>query len=304
MPDRKDVSTMIDDVSKTLKRILDDKAIANACKELFDAEIVFDRPTEQFKPDKLTVDLFLYEVRENMEMRSNEPLISRSDGKAIIKRAPLRVACSYLVTAWAPGTGEESQLKEQRLLSQTLQVLSRYPTIPEEFFPSESPLKTQEPPLPMMITQMGGVKDPADFWSAIGGKMRPSLAVTVTVSLPVFEPDEPEGEPLVKARRIEIGERTSHDQKRIPPEKLSSAENIFGTITGPDDKPVEGAIVTILELGLKATTDAEGSYSLGLIPKGSYRLRVEPQGEGSRLKPKDVNVDVPASAETKVQLDS
>ena len=295
---------MIDDVSKTLKRILDDKAIASACKELFDAEVVFDRPTEQFKPDKSTVDLFLYEVRENMEMRSNEPLISRGDGKAIIKRAPLRVACSYLVTAWAPGAGEESLLKEQRLLSQTLQVLSRYPTIPAEFFPSESPLKTQEPPLPMMITQMGGVKDPADFWSAIGGKMRPSLAVTVTVSLPVFEPGEPEGEPLVKARRIDIGEITSHDQKRIPPEKLSSAENIFGTITGPDDKPVEGAVVTILELGLKATADADGRYSLGLVPKGRYTLRVEPQGEGSKLKPKDVKVDVPASAETKVRLDS
>jgi hypothetical protein len=231
---------MIDDVSKSLKMILDDKAIQAACKELFDAEIMFDRPTEQFKPDKSAVDLFLYDVREDVELRNHEPFIERRGAKAVIKRAPLRLACSYLVTAWAPGTGEEALLKEQRLLSQTLQVLSRYQTIPAEFFPTESLLRNQEPPLPMMIAQSDGVKSQAEFWSAIGGKMRPSFIVTVTISLPVFEPTEPEGEPLVKERRIAIGEKTSPDQKRVPPEKLSYTENIFGTVTGPDDKPEAG----------------------------------------------------------------
>jgi hypothetical protein len=155
----------------------------------------------------------------------------------------------------------------------------------------------------MMITQMDGVKDPADFWSAIGGKLRPSFVVTVTISLPVFEPREPEGAPLVKARRISIGERTSPDESRISAETLSSVENIFGTVRDAKGKPVKDAIVTISELGLKATTDANGRYSLKLVPKGRYTLRVEPKGEGSKLKPKDVSVDVPASAETKVRLE-
>jgi hypothetical protein len=300
---------MIDDLSKTLRSILDDRAIEKSCKELFDAEVLFVRPTEDFKPAQPTVDLFLYDVRENTDLRNNEPLIEHREGKAIVRRPPLRVTCSYLVTAWASGEGEEPLLKEQRLLSQTLQVLSRYPFIPAEFFPSKSPLETQEPPLPMMITQMDGVKDPADFWSAIGGKLRPSFVVTVTLSLPVFEPREPEGEPLVTSRRIDIGERTSLDERGISPETLSSTKigglfRVFGSVTDPEGAAVKDAVVMISELGLRATTDVNGSYSLGLVPKGRHTLRVAPGWKGSKLKPKDVIVDVSSSVEVeKVRLD-
>ena len=128
----------------------------------------------------------------------------------------------------------------------------------------------------MMITQMDGVKDPADFWSAIGGKLRPSFVVTVTVSLPIFEPSEPEGAPLVTARRIDIGERTSPDEMGIMPETLSSTEikdlKPFGTVTtGADRKPVKAAIVTISELDLQTTTGIDGRYSLGVVPRGQYQ---------------------------------
>ena len=294
---------MIDDVSRTLRSILDDRAIETTCKELFDAAVRFDRPTEQFKPGASTVNLFLYDVRENTEMRNNQPLIERRNGKAVTRRPPLRVTCSYLVTAWPQGDKEDSPLEEQLLLSQTIQVLSSYPTIPIKFFPNDSPLRNQDPPLPMMITQMEGVKDPADFWSAIGGKLRPSFVVTITISLPIYEPQEPEGEPLVTGRSFDIGARTSPDEKGITPGTLSSTEikNLFkvsGTVTGPDGAPVKDAVVTVEGSDLRATTDIDGSYALGLISKGKHTLRVKPGWKGSKLKSKDVIVDVSASAES------
>jgi hypothetical protein len=133
--------------------------------------------------------------------------------------------------------------------------------------------------------------------------MRPSFTVTVTISLPAFEPREPEGEPLIKARRIGVGEKSSPGKERIPPEKLSFAEEVFGTVTDGDGKPVKDATVTILEIGLKATTDKNGRYRLGPLPNGKYTLRAEAKGKGSKLKPKDVKVNTPASAETSVKLD-
>lgn len=293
---------MIDDVSRTLRSILDDGAIENSCKELFDAAVRFDRPTELFKPGSSTVNLFLYDVREKTEMRDNQPLIEHRNGKAIIKRPPLRMACSYLVTAWPQGEKEDSPLEEQRLLSQTIQVLSCYPTIPVRFFPKDSPLRTQEPPLPMMITQMDGVKDPADFWAAIGGKLRPSFVVTVTISLPVFEPQEPQGEALVTGRILDIGERTSPDEKGITPgtstsNTINNLFKVFGRVTDAANGPVKDAFVMIAELDLRATTDINGRYALGLVPKGRHTLRVKPGWKGSKLKSKDVTIDVSASAE-------
>ena len=120
---------MINELSETLRALLDDPALAAAFPELAAAQVVFDRPAEQFNPSQTTIDLFLYDVREDMELRSNEPVVERLNGRAVIKRPPLRVACSYLLTAWAVGGGE-LPLQEQKILSQALMVLARYPTIP------------------------------------------------------------------------------------------------------------------------------------------------------------------------------
>ncbi len=176
---------MIRDLSLTLQAILEDPALTTPFPELAAAQIVFDRPVETFNPTQTTIDLFLYDIRENMELRSNEPLMRRLNGQVEIQRPPLRVACSYLITAWPIG-GTDLALQEHRLLSQVLQVLSRYAKIPVAFLKGQ--LVGQEPPLPMMTAQTDGLKEPAEFWTAIGNKLRPSLTVTVTIGMEVFTP--------------------------------------------------------------------------------------------------------------------
>src|SRR5215213_3502110 len=171
---------MIRDLSETLRVMLDDPAVVADCPELAAALIVFDRPSEQFNPAQTTIDLFLYDVRENMELRSNEPFVERHNGQATIQRPPMRVACSYLVTAWPVG-GAELALQEQRLLSQVLLVLTRHPTIPKSFL--QGSLVGQPPPLPLVMTQAEGVKDPTEFWTALGNKLRTSLTLTVTIAM-------------------------------------------------------------------------------------------------------------------------
>jgi hypothetical protein len=168
---------------------------------LSNAAVKFDRPAERYEGDPSgTVSLFLFDIRENFELRSNEPIIERAKGEATLRRPPRRVACSYLVTAWYGGAEKDRELKEQGLLSQALQVLSRFSSIPNQLLWGS--LRDQQPPLPMVTLAADGLKNPAEFWTALGGKLRAAFAVTVTISMPIADPEAPVK--LVSEREVRV----------------------------------------------------------------------------------------------------
>lgn len=276
---------MIRDLSLTLQAILDDPALAASFPELAAAQVVFDRPGETFSPTQTSIDLFLYDIRENMELRSNEPTLKRLNGQVEIRHPPLRVACSYLITAWPVG-GTDLVLQEHRLLGQVLQVLSRHPTIPTTFLKGK--LVGQEPPLPMMTAQTDGLKDPAEFWTAIGNKLRPSLTVTVTIGMEVFFPVTA---PIVITEEVRLGERTAPDVEEIALPTRQVFVRIGGRVTGAGNAPVADAPVTLVGTGFATRTGIDGNYTLGSIPAGTYTLRVQ-----AGIMTKDVSVTIPATA--------
>jgi len=278
---------MIRDLSLTLQAILDDPALAAPFPELAAAQIVFDRPVVSFTPAQTTIDLFLYDIRENMELRSNEPKYERLDGQTRIHRAPMRVACSYLVTAW-PAGGADLELQEHRLLGQVLQALSRYPKIPASFLKGK--LVGQEPPLPMMTAQTDGLREPAEFWTAIGNKLRPAITVTATIGMEVFPPEDPP--PFTVTTAVtRLGKRAGPDEEEnLLPTQLTSFW-IGGRVTDVGNAPVADALVTLVGTGLAARTGADGNYTLGSILAGPYTLRVQ-----SGVTTKDVNITIPALA--------
>ena len=276
---------MIRDLSLTAQAILDDPTLAASFPELASAQIVFDRPAESFSPAQTSIDLFLYDIRENMELRSNEPTLKRLNGQAEMQRPPLRVACSYLITAWPVG-GTDLVLQEHRLLSQVLQVLARHPIIPAAFLKGK--LIGQEPPLPMMTAQTDGLKDPAEFWTAIGNKLRPSLVVTVTIGMDLFAPVTA---PIVITEEVRVGERTAPDAEVISALTRQIFFRIGGRVTDAGNAPVAGATVTLVGPGSATRTGADGDYTLGSIPAGTYTLRVQ-----SGATTKDIAVTIPVSA--------
>ena len=276
---------MIRDLSLTLQAILDDPALAANFPELAAAQIVFDRPAESFNPTPTTIDLFLYDIRENMELRSNEPTLKRLNGQVEIQRPPLRVACSYLITAWPVG-GTDLVLQEHRLLSQVLQVLSRHPQIPTAFLKGK--LLGQEPPLPMMTAQTDGLKEPAEFWTAIGNKLRPSLTVTITIGMEVFAPL---AAPVVITDEVRLGERTAPDAEEISLPTRQIFFRIGGRVIDAGNAPVADARITLVGTGFATRTETDGNYTLGSIPAGTYTVRVQ-----SGATTKDVTVAIPVSA--------
>ena len=290
---------MIDALTKTLSAILQSEL--NEYFGIKEVHVAFDPPVESFKStvNKPTINLFLYDIRENTELRSKEPVINRIDGKACIQRPPLRVACSYLVTAWVNGDTEQSLLQEHQLLSQVLRILASYPTIDAESGFLVESLKTQELPLPMITAQTDALKNPHEFWSAIGGKLRPSITVTVTIGMEMIQP-KPVEVNIVKMHEIILGERTSPDKQELKTGTRSEGYRIGGRVTttaadAVDKKPVEGAIVSVKGTGLETKTDADGRYTLGLLVPGKYILWVEKGNEKKQLDIEIPNADARAN---------
>jgi hypothetical protein len=163
---------MISDLSLTLRAILTQPGLP---RELAAAQIVFDRPSESFNPTQTAVDLFLYEIRENRDF---------SEAPAGTGPSARPIAFTYLVTAWPVG-GPELALQEQQLLSNVLQVLLAHPTITKSFL--HGSLASHEPAPQILVMHPDALKNTAEFWTSLGGKLRPSLSVTVTVNVPPFE---------------------------------------------------------------------------------------------------------------------
>lgn len=274
---------MIRDLSESLRAMLDDPAVAGRFPELAAAQVVFEPPTEQFKPAQTSLDLFLYDVREDMELRTSETVVERADGKAVVRRAPLRVACTYLVTAWPVG-GAELALQEHRLLGQALQLLSEHATIPPRYL--RGGLGGQEPP--MLAAKPDGMKDPADFWTALRNRPRPSFNVKATISM---EHPAPPPVDVVTTALVRFGERKPAADAGLSDATRSESFRIAGRVTDAAGGPVPGAVVRLSPPGLTTATDAQGVYTFGGVRPGAYTVRVDagPLSAG-------VSVNVPAAA--------
>ena len=257
---------MIRDLSETLAALLSRPDLPQGLRQ---ALVSFEHPIDTFNPAQPTLNLFLYELKENRELRSNEPIVRRQNGSALIRRPPMRVDCHYLLTAW-PGdqAGSEGALRGHRLLGQALAALSRHPTIPADVLVGR--LRGQEPPLPMLVAQPDGPANPAEFWSALGSRLRPAITVCATVALDLFAA-EPAA--LVRARVLRF------------PRADEESVSLDGRVVDETGSGLFDARLELVGTGVRAATDAEGCYRLERVPRGAFTLRVRASGFAVRDEP-------------------
>ncbi|SAK63120.1 hypothetical protein AWB78_02115 [Caballeronia calidae] len=180
---------MIDDLDETLAALLRRELAPGLSEQI---QVSFEAPDDQFPPQSVTtpaVDLFLYDVRENLELRSNEVHFERrSDGVTERMAAPVRIDASYLITAW-PREGLASPAEdEHRLLGEVMRALLRHRTLPRELLRGR--LAGSDLPLPVSALQPGRLQSLGEFWQAMGGKPKAAINYTVTLSVDVSIPKE------------------------------------------------------------------------------------------------------------------
>ncbi len=274
---------MISDLSLSLRAML---ARGGTPPELANAQIVFDHPSDSFSPSQTTVNLFLYDIREDTELRTSEREIEQTRVGVLLRPPAIRVACSYLVTAWPVG-GQEQALQEQRLLSQVLITLRRHPIMPAAVL--QGALREQSEPMPMLAAQNDQIKDPSEFWTAIGNKMRPSITVRVTIPLGESEAVVPAAG-IVQSHDIRLSQSATAG-RNVSTEPVRLMATIGGRVIDADEQPAPGLSMTLTKSNRSAATDAEGRFILRRVVHGLHTLQIHKAG----VLLKELAIMVPAA---------
>jgi hypothetical protein len=249
---------MFQDLDDTLKKMLDDPA---APQVLRDADVSFETPEKGFVVGQATINLFLYEVRENRELRDPLPITKLKGGVYVRQPATLRVECCSLVPAWSHEEKAKKVAEEHQLLALALVWLSRFATIPASFF--QGSLVGQPFPPPTLVAQLNSDKNMGEFWTALGSAPRPAFYLTATLALDL-NVEAPDGPPVVTKEIILNGE---------------SLLEIAGLVTAAaTDAPIEGAQVLLLEKQRTTMTDVQGRFRFNNLTAGNYTLRVSAAG--------------------------
>ena len=185
---------MIQDVDDTVKELLVQKVPIDTSA----IDIKFEMPTADWAAGvaKPTLNMFLYDVRENHELRNNQRYLARSGNFAIERRAPVRVDLTYLITAWTTEIADEHQL-----LGRVLTTLLRYPLLPDEVL--KGTMQTQPLPVQAWIAQPDRTPNAWDFWSSLDGRLKAGISYAVTASL---EPHPTEEVGLVTEKILKLHE--------------------------------------------------------------------------------------------------
>lgn len=196
---------MFHDLDATLGALLaEELAVANVA-------VSFAAPDDQFPPPSVAlpaISFFLYDVRENTDLRTNQwETERRDDGMVVRQRPPVRVDCSYLITAWPSDGTPDPAADEHRLLGEVLKVLLRHRRIPAEHLQGE--MADQEPPVRARIITGNQLNSLGELWQAMGGKPKAALHYALTLSVDLFAPDEIG--PEITERILTISQSVSQD---------------------------------------------------------------------------------------------
>jgi hypothetical protein len=268
----------------TLRSLLDAAPPSVAGVHFGNADISFKTPEKGFPEGDIAINLFLYEVKENRELRRPAPT-RELNNPGIRRRAPLRVDCAYMVTAWSNITNQDNVANAHKLLGQAFNWLSRFPVIPDQYVQAGG-LAPQLYAPPTMVAQMDGAKNTGEFWYALGIPPRPYFNLIVTICMDLEQAVEDSIVTTVSSRYKLMG--TSAEDELVM---------IGGTVRNGAGNPVGDAWVRLeppnpLLRSQIQVSDAAGHFIFDRVAKGAgYTLRARAQGHPENQVP---NVEVPS----------
>src|SRR5438874_12103140 len=185
---------MIQDVDESLRALVKRDAL-NGSK----ADVAFDAPTREWssRRNTPTVDLYLYDIREDLEQREVMWEEVRDDSGFVKERRPppRRFKLSYLVTAWTQRPEDE-----HRLLSSLLACFLRHPSMPPDAL--SGTLAEGRQPISLNIALPPPQdRSISDVWSALGGELKASLDLVVNAPFEI-KLAMPAGPPVLEEPRF------------------------------------------------------------------------------------------------------
>jgi hypothetical protein len=172
---------MIHEIDEALRTLIRRDAVNGS-----DVEVVFDAPTKDWaaRRNAPTVDVYLYDIREDMKWRAYGSADVRDDDGRIVARQgpPQFFKLSYLITAWTQRPEDE-----HRLLSAVLRCFLRFSALPPDLLPTVGDVGPARVTIAIPPPEDRAL---SDTWSALGGELKPSLDLVVTAPMDSRDPAE------------------------------------------------------------------------------------------------------------------
>jgi uncharacterized protein DUF4255 len=201
--------SMIQDVDESLRALVKRDAL-NGSK----ADVAFDAPNKEWssRRNTPTVDLYLYDIREDLEQREVMWEAIRDDSGFVTERRPpaRRFKLSYLVTAWTQRPEDE-----HRLLSSLLSCFLRNQTMPLDLITGS--LVGARLPITLNIA-MPPPQDRSisDVWSALGGELKASLDLVVNAPFEI-KIAVPAGPPVLEEPKFSFARPDGETEDAVAP---------------------------------------------------------------------------------------
>ncbi len=288
---------MLNDLDDTLRELL----VKKGGLDPSEVDISFDIPTRDWSTPvtRPTVNLYLYDIRENRELRDvHWEEYALGDDEVGHRLPPRRIDVSYMITCWT------SDVQDQhRLLWRVLETFMRHSPLPDEVLSGN--LKGLKHPASTLVAQPDGIlKNVSDFWGALENQLRPATSLVVTLEL---ELGQEIVSPLVFSRIVRVGEpkieqgefRHERMVDQLRPGWEAMPVQLGGVVTNRRGGPVPGAALRLMrtgadgrpeQVGVTIHSDVDGRYRFARVPPGDYTLVVELAGQAPIQQPLTVAV--------------
>ena len=267
---------MLHDVDQSLKNMLvaEFKRLEQPLITGEDQIVVGAPSTEDAKPKKPWLNLFLHDVHESPNFRNfafeNKPTSNEWEvGKSL---KPTHLNVSYVITAHA-----EDAATEHRLLGETLAVLMRHPFVAKQHLVG-SLIPFEEDAMKLSIAQRDHFAhgDGAKVWQATGLPLRPFVGLVVAA---MFDPFETRVVRRVREALFSLAQHTHPEgeqrQMEVHRVRVGAAGMVTQAATGeamPDVK------VSINGRPESTLTDATGVYFFRNLPTGAHEITFSKAG--------------------------
>jgi hypothetical protein len=262
------------------KMILEDRAAGAPRSSSVD--VSFETPTREWSQlvSRPTVNLFLYDLRENHARREMTWARSVDDSgrQASMRRRPIRVDASYLVTCWTRVAEDAHDL-----LWGVLETFIGNPTIPSSAFKPE----LVNDVLVEAAQPEAQSRSMAEFWGSLGNDMHPGIHVIATIEVDLHQ-EITSG--ITFERRLRVTDVVPRDPLAEHSEQIA-----FGGVVRQAGRPLPRTRVRLLRENSGHTeqvatthTDDEGRYRFSGLEARHYTLELE---RDNKTKRATVNLD-------------
>lgn len=173
---------MLKDLDETIKELLTQKYLTpeNQTNQI---DIVFNRPDKEWegKVTRLTINLFLYDIRENLQLRGNERYLTRNGTTGTETYAATRIDFTYLISVWSKASSTVEIEEEHEVLGKVLTTLLSYPILPPEVLQGEIAQQSQPPRA--WIAQPEDTPKTWEFWGSNEWRLKAGISYRVTLHI-------------------------------------------------------------------------------------------------------------------------